>query len=563
FKPQAYEKASEIIGGMRGSVADLYKKEGRAGLTSIEGVGEGIADVIEDLLKTGKSRHHAELKKKTPVDLTALLSVEGLGPKGIRRLYKELGIRTLKDLERAAKKGKIAALEGFGKKSEENIVRGIEFVNRSGGRLLLGDALPAVERIAEELRHVAGVEEALVAGSLRRRKETIGDGDILVISKHPEPVMERFTTLPDVVRVYARGGTKASVRIHMGMDIDLRIVPRESAGAALNYFTGSKEHNVALRTIAIKKGLKLNEYGLFSRSGKRVAGKTEKEIYDALGVAYMEPELRENAGEIEAALLRQPADQGEPGLPNLIGYGDLRGDLQTQTNWTDGGNSIEEMAEAAMKAGLEYIAITDHTKRLAMTNGLNERRVRLQTGEIRRVNESLKKEGKRFRVLTGTECDILKDGSLDLPDDVLAELDVVGVSVHSLFRLSQKEQTERIIAAMRNPHADILFHPTGRLINRRDAYDVDMDALIAVAKETGTVLEVDAFPDRLDLNAEHIRTCVQAGVKVAIDSDAHAAAHFGVLQYGIAQARRGWAEKKDVINAWPAEKMLGMLKKKS
>lgn len=366
--------------------------------------------------------------------------------------------------------------------------------------------------------------------------------------------MKHFTKMPEVVRVFAEGETKSSVKLRSGLNVDLRVVPPASYGAALNYFTGSKDHNVALRQLALKKGYTLNEYGLFratrdKRHGKSVAGETEESIYKALGLDYIEPEMRENTGEIAAARNHT--------LPKLIGYGDLQGDLQVQTDWTDGSDSIETMAKAAMKQGLKYIAITDHTKRLAMTHGLDEKRILKQMAEIDHVNKTF---AGKIKILKGTECDILKDGTLDLPDAVLAKLDVVGVSVHSLFNLLRAEQTKRIIRAMENKNADILFHPTGRVINRREAYDVDMDVLIAAAKRTKTIMEIDAYPDRLDLKDEYIRKCVEAGVKMSIDSDAHAPAHFPYLEYGIAQARRGWAEKKDIINAWPVEKMLAFLK---
>ena len=366
--------------------------------------------------------------------------------------------------------------------------------------------------------------------------------------------MEYFVNMPEVARVIAKGETKSSVKFSSGLDVDVRIVTEESYGAALNYFTGSKDHNVALRKIAIGKRWKLNEYGLFNATsdkgqGKMVAGKTEEEIYRALGMDYIEPEMRENTGEIELAQKHQ--------LPKLVGYGDIHGDLQVQTNWTDGNDSIEVMANAAIKIGLKYIAITDHTKRLAMTHGLDERRILKQMAEIDIIN---KKFGGKFRILKGTECDILKDGSLDLPDEILAKLDVVGVSVHSHFNLSRAEQTERIKRAIMNPHIDILFHPTGRLIQKREAYDVDIDEIIKSAKKTGTVLEINASPSRLDLKDEYVRKCVEAGVKMSIDSDAHAADQFSFLEFGVAQARRGWAEKKDIINAWTLDVMLKLLK---
>jgi DNA polymerase (family 10) len=432
--------------------------------------------------------------------------------------------------------------------------------------------MPQIREIEARLTKLSGVERVVVAGSVRRRKETIGDVDILVTvqeaggkkeEKAAKSIMDYFVGMPEVVRVYAHGDTKSAVKLRSGLDVDLRVVPKGSYGAALNYFTGSKDHNVALREIAIKKGMKLNEYGLFAdRRGKvrgqtrkevMIAGRTEEELYNALGMDYIEPEMREMKGEMALAQKHL--------LPKLIGYDELRGDLQVQTDWTDGSASILEMAKAAMAQGLQYIAITDHTKRLAMTHGLDEKRIQKQWLEIDRVNKKLQASGFKFQVLKGTECDILKDGSLDLPDSILAKLDVVGASVHSHFNLSVKEQTTRIIRAVENPNVDVLFHPTGRRIGRREAYKVDMGEIVMAAKRVGAVLEVDAYPDRLDLHDEHVRMAVKAGVKLAIDSDAHSPEHFPYLEYGIAQARRGWAKRKDVINAWPLEKMRAMLKK--
>ncbi len=551
FKPRAYARVAEAIAGMGESVSHIYTHKGAAALREIPGVGSALAEHIEELLKTGRLKYYEALKKETPVDLETLTLVEGLGPKKIKALYDKLRVRTLEDLERVAKAGKIKKLEGFGAKSEENILKGIAFVKSSGGRFLLGEATHEAWEVEDYLRAFPEVQSLDVAGSLRRRKETIGDLDFLVVAKNSAPVMEAFVNFRGVARVYAKGDTKSMVRLKSGIDADLRVIPQESYGAALSYFTGSKDHNIALRKIAIEKGWKLNEYGLY-KGKKMIAGKTEEEIYAKLGLDYIAPELREVTGEIEAARNHS--------LPKLIGYNDLRGDLQTQTSWTDGSASIEEMAQEAIKRGLEYIAITDHTKRLAMTHGLDARRVALQIKEIDALNAKFKKQNIKFKILKGTECDILKDGSLDLPDEVLKQLDVVGVSVHSLFNLPREEQTRRIIKAIKNPHADILFHPTGRLINKREPYAMDMDAVIKTAKETGTVLEIDALPDRLDLKDEHIRKAVQSGVRLTIDSDAHALAHFSVLEFGIAQARRGWATREDIINTHSVDKMLNMLK---
>jgi len=552
FKPRAYEKAALAVGEMEDEAGEIYRKGGLKALEEIPGVGVSIAEKIEELIKTGHSKYYDELKKKAPVDLSELTRVEGLGPKSIKKLYQKLGVKNIKDLEKAASSGKIKNLEGFGEKSEQKILTGIEFLKKSGGRFLLGSALPFALMMEERLGKVTGVEKAVVAGSTRRRKETIGDIDILVISKKPSTVIDYFTNMPEVAHVIASGETKSSIKLSSGLNVDLRVVPSESYGAALNYFTGSKDHNVELRKMAIEKGWKLNEYGLFSVKGKtetRVAGKAEEEIYKALGMEYIEPEMRENTGELELALRHK--------LPELIGYGDMQGDLQTQTEWTDGSDSIEEMAKAGIRAGLKYIAITDHTKRLAMTGGLDEKRILKQMAEIDKIN---KKFAGKIKILKGSECDILKDGTLDLPDNILSKLDVVGASVHSLFNLSEADQTARIKRAMSNPNVDIIFHPTGRLINRREAYKVDMDEIIAHAKKTGTILEANAEPNRLDLKDEHIRKCIDAGVKISIDSDAHSAGQVGFLELGIAQARRGWASKSDVINAWPVEKMLKSLK---
>ena len=551
FKPRAYEKAASGVEALDKEIKEIFKAEGEKSLLKIPGVGQGIAFHISELLKKGHFQEYDRLKKKTPVNISELSTIEGVGPKMIKILYQKLKIKNLKDLERAAQAGKIAKLSRFGKKSEEKILKGIEFLKKSGGRQVLGFLLPEIRALEKMIQNFPEVEEAIVAGSVRRRKETIGDIDILAISKKPEKVMERFITLPQVAHVYAKGKTKTMVKLKNGLDCDLRVVPKESYGAALNYFTGSKDHNVALRETAIKRGWKLNEYGLW-RGKKQVAGRTEEEIYKALGFHYIEPEMRENNGELALAKAGK--------LPKLIGYGDLLGDLQTQTNWTDGEDSIEKMAEEAEKFGLEYIVITDHTKSLAMTGGADEKKLLKQMAEIDKINLKLKIKNCKLKILKGAEVNIGKDGSLDIKDEVLKKLDVVGAAVHSHFKLSRNEETKRVIRAMENPNVDIIFHLTGRIINRREPIEIDIDEIIKAAKRTGTVLEIDAFPDRLDIKDDYIKKCVEAGVKMSIDSDAHSAAHFKFLEIGIAQARRGWAEKSDIINAWPLEKMLKMLK---
>ncbi len=552
FKPRAFQKVSQTIDALEEEVTQIYKRGGIKGLMEIPGIGLGIAQYIEEIITTGHSKYYEELVRDTPVRLDQLSRIEGLGPKSIQKLYQELGIKNLNDLEKAAKSGKIAALEGFGKKSEEKILKGIGFVEDSGKRFLLGRTWPLIRSIQQHVENISDVEQIAVAGSARRRKETIGDVDLLVVAKRSNKIMDAFVSMPQVMTVIAHGPTKSSIKVRPGINVDLRVVPGESYGAALNYFTGSKAHNVALRSIAIKKNMKLNEYGLYSLSRgkeKMIAGATEKDIYRALGLDYVEPELRENTGEIQAAQ--------DHSLPKLIEYRSLMGDLQTQTDWTDGLDSIEAMARAAIAKNLKYIVITDHTKRLAMAHGLDGKRILQQMAEIDRVNKKL---GGKIKILKGSECDILKDGSLDLPDDILAKLDVVGVSVHSHFTLSRADQTARVRRAMENPNVDILFHPTGRLINKRPPIDIDMEEIISVAKTTGTIMEINSFPERSDLKDEYIRKCVDAGVKLSIDSDGHAISHFDLLENGISQARRGWAEKGDVINAWPIEKMLKFLK---
>jgi DNA polymerase (family 10) len=547
FKPRAYEKVAYAIEAVDEPIADIYKRGGIEAVEAIPGVGKSIAEKIVALLETGKLAYYEELRKKTPVDVTGLSAIEGLGPKNIKALYHELGVQSVADLERAALAGKIRDLPHFGEKSEQKILKGIGFLKKSSGRFPLGTVLPLMHDIEARLRQRPGVKQVAIAGSIRRWKETVGDGDVLVVASKPDAVMDFFVAMPEVVHVHGKGSTKSSVKLTTGMDVDLRIVPTESFGAALCYFTGSKAHNVTLRRIAIEKKLKLNEYGVF-RGDKAIAGKTEEEVYAALGLPYIAPELREDSGEIAAALAGT--------LPELIGYDDLRGDLQTQTTWTDGANSIEEMAAEARRLGHEYIAITDHTRGLAMTGGSDEKKLRQQMSAIDKLNERL--DG--MTVLKGAEVNINKDGSLDIDDSTLARLDVVGIAVHSHFNLSRAEMTARIVRAMENPHADILFHPTGRVLQKREPYDVDVDAVIATAKRTGTILEIDAYPDRMDLKDEHVRKAVDAGVKLTIDSDAHSVNHLHFLEFGIATARRGWATKADVINTKPLRGFLAALK---
>jgi len=547
FKPRAYEKAAYAIEALDQPVAEMYRQGGMKAIESIPGVGKNIAEKILTLIETGRLPYYEDLKQKTPVDLANLTAIEGLGPKMIKALYDHLGIKTVEELEKAAQEGKIRHLPHFGEKSEQKILKGIAFLKKSSGRFPLGVALPLVLEIEGRLQKIKGVKQVAVAGSIRRRKETIGDADILVVSSQPDLVMDVLVKMPEVVLIHGKGHTKSSVKLNNGMDVDVRVVEEQSFGAALNYFTGSKDHDIALRRIAQEKNLKLNEYGVY-RGEKVLAGVTEAEVYEALGLPYIPPELRENSGEIEAAIAGK--------LPDLIDYDDLKGDLQTQTNWTDGSNSIEEMAQEAKRLGLEYIAITDHTKSLAMTGGSDEKKLQQQMAVIDELNKKLR----GITILKGAEVNINKDGTLDIADDTLAKLDVVGVAVHSHFSLSREDMTRRVIRAMENPHADILFHPTGRLIQKREPYDIDIDEVIKAAKRTGTVLEIDGYPDRLDLKDEHVRKAVEAGVKLVIDTDAHNVNHLSFLHYGIATARRGWAKKSDILNTKSLKEFIKSLK---
>ena len=551
FKPQAYERAALAIQTLDLSLEELLRKEGPKALTKIPGVGKSIAGHIEQLLNSGTFPEYTKFKSNIPVDVLQLRRVEGLGPKTIKTLWKKLKITNLEELEKAAREGKIRAIPHLGARSEEKILRGLQFLQKSANRRTYASALKFARTLERTVAQLPEAGRVAIGGSLRRKRETIGDIDLVVTSTQPEKLADRLAALPVVDHVYAKGNTKVNVRLRNLMDADIRIVPEESFGSAMCYFTGSKNHCVAMRELAIKRGWKLNEYGLFE-GHQIVASRTEEEIYRALGMQYVPPEMREDTGEIEAALKKK--------LPKLIDYGELKGDLQVQTDWTDGDDSIETMANAAEEMGLEYIVITDHTKGLPMTNGSDEAKLREQMKEIKRINQRLKSAKRKFKVLCGAEVNIMKDGSLDIEDETLAELDVVGAAVHHHFHLSREEQTARLIRAIENPHVDIIFHLTARKVIRRDPIDLDVDAVIAAAARTGTVLEIDASPDRLDMKDEHIRKCVQAGVKMCIDSDAHATAEFRYLEYGIDQARRGWATKNDIVNTFPVEEFLKKLK---
>jgi DNA polymerase (family 10) len=548
FRARAYYRAADTIASLQENVIDIYGRQGVNGLLEIPAVGKAIASKIEEYLKGGKIQHLEELKAKVPIDIDELYGIEGIGPKTIKMFYDKLQIKNLADLEKAATEGKLKTLPGFTEKKEQDIFKRIEFFKRGKGRLIIGEVYPLVKQIEKRLQHIAGVKNAVAAGSIRRMKETIGDIDYLVAANDPKRVIDFFVKMPEVQEILGMGQAKAFVKLASGIDADLLVVPEESWGAALQYFTGSKEHSVQLRKIAISKGFRLNEWGVF-KGDKRIAGATEEEVYKILGLQWIPPEMRENAGEIE--LGRQDK------VPKLVEYGSLKGDLQVHSENSDGTATIEEMARGAKAFGLDYIAITDHTKSLKLAGGLEEQELLEQADKISQLNDRLREE---FRILSSAEVNIMKDGSLDIPNIVLDKLDIVGAAIHSHFNLPIETQTERLIKAAKNPSVDILFHPTGRLINRRAGYLVDIEKLIDVAKDTNTVLEIDAHYDRLDLKDEYVRMAVRNGVKLVIDSDAHHPIHYSFLTFGIAQARRGWAIQSDILNTLPADKLLNALK---
>ncbi len=558
FKPRAYQKAAQAVESLDQQVSEIYKKLGFQGFLKMSGVGRGIAEHLEEVLKTGKLKIYEKFRKKIPVNLEELVGIEGVGPKTVKVLYEKLKIRTLQDLEKAAKAHKLRGLEHFGKRSEEKILEGLQFKTFLGMRYILGFVEPIVNALTKRLESSRLFERLEVGGSYRRRQETVGDIDILAIAKKPKAAMDYFVRLPEARRVIAHGEDKSEIKLENGIQVDLRLIGEKSWGAALQYFTGNKAHNVKLRKIAISKGLKLSEYGL-ARQRKIVAGKSEEEVYKKLGMDFIPPELRNDTGEIEAAQKRR--------LPKLINYGDVRGDLQVQTDWTDGTSSIEEMAKEAMKLGREYIAITDHTKSLAMTGGLDERRLLQQMKLIDKLNAkapSLKslptggggKVGGKFKILKGAEVNILKDGGLDINDKTLRMLDVVGVSVHSHFKMGRQDMTKRIVRALSNPNIDIFFHPTTRIINKRPPVDFDFEEILRVCRKNKVALEINSYPVRMDIHDTLIRKAVEAGVKLVIDTDAHNINHLDFIHLGEAQARRGWASESDVLNTKPVEGLL-------
>jgi len=552
FKPYAYQKAALTLETLKDDIGEIYRKGGLKALKEIPNIGENIAKKIEEVLTTGRLRYYEEFKKKMPIDLDEIVRVEGVGPIKAKVLYEKLGVANLRQLEEAARSGKIAPIAGFGEKTQANIIEAVEFLKRSHGRFLLGEILPVANEVADRLRALKEVKKIEIAGSLRRMKETIGDVDILITSDDPSRVMDVFTSQPGVVKIWGKGSTKSSVRMKEGFDMDLRVIPSRSYGAALQYFTGSKEHNIALRKIAMDRGLKLNEWGLFKGS-HLIASETEEDIYRALGSSWIPPEIREGRGEIDAAR--------DGTLPDLISVKDIRGDLHVHSNWDGGADSIWDIAQFAMKMGYDYVGISDHTRFLKIERGLDEKKIRERNGEIDRLNEKLKRSGRRFKILKGCEANIMTDGSIDIEDEVLAELDYVIAGVHSRVKMTRAAMTERICrAAMENPYVDILSHPTGRILKRRDEYEIDFDQILKAAQKTGTALEVNSYFERLDLNDVNILRAKKAGIRMCVNTDAHRADQMHQITFGIAQARRGWAEKKDIINAWPVEKMLASLR---
>lgn len=556
FKPKAYDNAARVIAELQEELSTLYQREGKQALLNIPSIGEALAKKIETLLSTGKLPYYERLKEKYPIDVLSLEAIEGIGTKMIFTLYKELKVKNLDDLEQALQRHAVHSLPGFGEKTEKKLNKAIKFFKQTSHRFILGFIMPEIEKFVCALKQVPGVKRLEVAGSVRRMTETIGDLDLVAVATEPKRLIDTFISLPQVADVVVHGDEKALVRLKNGMDVDLLVLPYHCFGAALLHFTGSRAHNIALRNIALSMDYTLNEHGLFTnhlqqtKKRRLVAAKTEEEIYQALHLQYIPPEMRENQGEIEMAQKKN--------IPKLINYGDLKGDLQVQTDWSDGNASIEAMAIAAKAYGLDYIAITDHTKSLTIARGNDERRLAKQIKEIDRLNKKFKGT---FRILKSAEVDILKDGSLDLKNDILKKLDLVGVSIHSHFRMPKAEMTKRICRALAHPLVDIFFHPTGRLLQQRDAYAVDMDEVIQTASRTGTVLEINAFPQRLDLSDVSIQRARRSKVHFTVDSDAHSPAHFPYLCFGIGQARRGWLQKRDVINTLPVHKMLKLIKR--
>jgi len=534
FKTRAYRMAAQKIGTMEKDIETITKENQ---LQSIPGIGEALAKKIKELVETGKLEYFEKLKAEFPEGLLSLLELSGLGPKKVAALYNKLGISNVEELRKACIEGQLRDVEGFGEITERNILRSIQLREKTSGRVLLNIANNDGNEYLDYLKKFKRIDNISIAGSLRRMKETIGDIDILASSKYPDEVMDYFVKYGNVQRVLLKGNTKTSVLLNDNIQVDFRVVENKSYGAALQYFTGSKEHNVSMRSLSIKEGYKLNEYGLFDKkTEKYIAGELENDIYTKLGLTYIEPELRENRGEINLA------KKGK--LPNLVGYNSIMGDLHIHSTWSDGNNSIEQMANAAKNMGYSYVCITDHSQSLKIANGLSEERVKKKIDEINKLNRNFSD----FKILCGTECDIKSDGSLDYNNKILNEFDVVSIGIHTSFKMDLKEMTNRIINGMQNEYVHFLAHPTGRLIGRREPYQVDIEKIIEIAKNTGTFLEINSFPDRLDLNDINVKIAKEAGVKLVVGTDSHNIEHLKFIKLGLATARRGWLEKSDIIN---------------
>ncbi|GBC98071.1 DNA polymerase/3'-5' exonuclease PolX [bacterium HR17] len=534
FKARAYRRAAEAIAALQEPIEELVRTKR---LHTVEGIGESIARDITEFLQRGTTTRLEQLRAKYPPQLRTLLEIQGVGPRTVAMLYDRLKITTVDELEAAAKAGKLAKLPGMGEQKIRNILESIQVWRRQQERVPIHIALSLAERIVAALQELPEVIAILPAGSLRRWKETVGDLDILVAARNTQPVMDKFTKLPEVQKVLAHGTTKSSVLMANNLQVDLRAVEPESFGAAAQYFTGSKAHNIALRNLALKHGLTVNEYGVFREAtGEKVAGETEEGVYEALGLVWIPPELREDRGELEAAL--------KGALPRLVTLDDIRGETHSHTRWSDGAATVEEMARAAMERGYEYIAITDHSPPMGW--GVKPDDFRKLIREIRQVSDRL-----GFPVLAGIEVDIASDGSLHMDEDILRQLDLVIASVHSAMKMDMDAMTRRILKAMENPLVHIIGHPTGRLINQRPPYEVRVDALIEKARETGVALEINGSPERLDLNDEHARIARDAGVLLSIGTDAHRTEHLAFMRFGVAVARRAWCEPKDIVNTRP------------
>jgi DNA polymerase (family 10) len=551
FEVLAYRKAAITIGGLQEDAEEIYKRGGIEALMELPGIGKSIAGHIEEYIKMGRMGKYEKLKKKYPFDITNLTKIQGMGAKKAFKLYKALGVKNVQDLKKALARHEIRGLAGFGEQSEAQIQKGIEFMESGGGRMLLGKALPEAENIRDKLLKSGLVEKAIIGGSTRRMKETVGDLDILLISSKGQKVMDFITSMKEVESVIAKGPTKTSVRLRIGLNCDFRLVERESFGAALQYFTGNKDHNVKLREIASKKGLKLNEYGLFDKRNRNVAaGENEEQVYKTLGLDWMEPEMRENRGEIELALRHK--------LPRLVKLEDIRGDLHVHSKYTDGADTLEDIAGAAIKLGRRYIGMTDHSKSEYQAGGMDDSGFEKYFAAIDKVNDEL--NGK-IRLLKSGEVDILKDGSFDLKDSTLEQMDYVLGAVHANTKLGKGEQTKRVVAAMESGMLNILAHPTERLINAREPMALDLDEVFEAAKKNKVVMEIDAIPDRLDLSDENAMKAKEYGLKFSIDTDAHRTSHLEYMRYGIGVAKRAWLTKEDVINTMSLDELMKEFKK--